>query len=72
MSKVRATRDEGKRAWIYKGKVVIVRFGPPSKTKQKYGNKEEATNSSTRNKKVRSVWESRDKDSNVSFACQNK
>jgi hypothetical protein len=25
MSKVRAARDEGKRAWIYKGKVVIAR-----------------------------------------------
>ena len=32
MLKVRVVRDESKRAWIYKGKVVIVRFGPPSKT----------------------------------------
>ncbi len=31
--KIRETRDEGKRAWIYKGKVVIARFGPPSKIK---------------------------------------
>ena len=70
--KVRAARDEGKRAWIYKGKTVIARFGPPSKTKQQDGNKEEATNSSTGNQKARSIRENRDKDSNASFACQNK
>jgi hypothetical protein len=33
MTKVRAARDEGKRAWIYKGKSVIAQFGPPSKTR---------------------------------------
>jgi hypothetical protein len=33
MTKVRATRDAGKRAWIYKGKVVIAQFGPLSKTR---------------------------------------
>jgi hypothetical protein len=33
ITKVRAARDEGKRAWIYKGKVVIAQFGPPSKTR---------------------------------------
>jgi hypothetical protein len=72
MTKVRATRDEGKRAWIYKGKAVIAQFGPPSKTKQQDNNKEEATNSSARNEEARSVWASRDKDSTVSLACQNK
>ena len=51
---------------------MIVRFGPPSKTKQQDGNKEEATNSSTGNQEARSIWESKDKDSNVSLACQNK
>jgi hypothetical protein len=30
--KVRATRDEGKRAWLFKGKVVISFFGSHSKT----------------------------------------
>ena len=55
MLKVRAARDEGKRAWIYKGKTVITRFGSPSKTKQQDGNKEEATNSSTRNQEARLV-----------------
>ena len=30
--KVSAARDEGKRAWIYKGKAVIAQFGPPSRT----------------------------------------
>ena len=72
MLKVGATRDEGKRAWIYKVKDVIARFGPPSKTKQQDGNKEEAKNSSIGNREARSAWESRDKDSNVSLACQNK
>lgn len=33
--KDRAARDEVKRAWIYKGKVVIARFGPPSKQSSK-------------------------------------
>jgi hypothetical protein len=32
MSNVRAARDEGKRAWFFKGKVVISFFGPHSKT----------------------------------------
>jgi len=70
--KVRATRDEEKRAWIYKGKAVIAQSGPPSKIEQQDGNKEEATNSSTGNQKARLIWENRDKDSNVSLACQNK
>ena len=47
--KVRVARDEGKRAWIYKGKVAIVRFGSPSRTYQQDGNKEEETNSSIGN-----------------------
>ena len=51
---------------------MIVQFGPPSRTEQQDGNKEEATNSSIGNQKARSVWENRDKDSNVSLACQNK
>jgi hypothetical protein len=72
MTKVRAARDEGKRAWIYKGKVVIAQFGPPSKAKQQNNNKEETTNSSARNEEAGSVWASRDKDSTMSLACQNK
>ena len=32
MSKVRAARDEGKRAWLFKGKVVIAFFSTQSKT----------------------------------------
>jgi hypothetical protein len=35
MSKVRTARDEGKRAWLFKGKVVIAFFGPHSKTGHK-------------------------------------
>jgi hypothetical protein len=71
-TKVRAARDEGKRAWIYKGKAVIAQFGPPSKTRQQNNNKEEVANSSARNEEARSVWASRDKDSTMSLACQNK
>lgn len=67
MTKVRAAKDEGKRAWIYKGKVVIAQFGPPSKTRQQNDNKGEA-----RNEEARTVWASRDKDSTVSIAYQNK
>ena len=72
MTKVRAARDEGKRAWIYKGEVVIAQFGPPSKTMQQNDNKEEAANSLARNEEERSLWASRDKDSTMSLACQNK
>jgi hypothetical protein len=32
LSKVRVARDEGKRAWLFKKKVVIAFFGPHSKT----------------------------------------
>ena len=44
MSKVRVARDEGKRARLYKGKVVIAFFVPP-KTKQQGGNQERSANS---------------------------
>ena len=47
MSNVRATRDDGKRAWIYKGKTMIAQFGPPSKIGKQDDNKEETTNSLT-------------------------
>jgi hypothetical protein len=33
MSKVRAVRDEGKKAWMFKGKVGIAFFSPHSKTR---------------------------------------
>ena len=72
MTKVRAARDEGKRAWIYNSKDVIAQFGPPSKTRQQDNNKEEAANSSARIEEARSVWSSKDKDSTMSLACQNK
>ena len=72
ITKFRVARDEGKRVWIYKGKVVIVQFGPPSKTRQQNDNKEEVANSLARNEEARSLWASRDKDSTVSLACQNK
>ena len=53
MSKVGVAIYEGKRAWIYNAKVVIARFGPPSKTRQKDDNKEEETNSLAVNKEAK-------------------
>jgi hypothetical protein len=43
LSKVREARDEGKRAWLFKGKVLISFSGPHSKTGQQFGNQEETT-----------------------------
>lgn len=45
MEKVRAARDEGKRAWLYKGKVVISCFGPYSNLSQRADNSKMTTNS---------------------------
>ena len=44
MLMVRVAKDEGKMAWLYKGKAVIAFFGPP-KTKQQGGNQERSANS---------------------------
>ena len=43
--KVRAARNEGKRAWLYNGKEVIVVFGPHGKTEQQVDNEEKTGNS---------------------------
>ena len=58
MSKVRAARDEGKGAWLYKGKAIIAFFGPP-KTKQQGGNQERSANSLAKKYKTKMTWENR-------------
>ena len=71
MSKVRVARDEGKRAWLYKGKAVIAFFGPP-KTKQQGNNQERSANSLAEKYVTKTGWENRGEDSTLSLACQNK
>ena len=72
MSKVRAARDEGKRAWLFKGKVVIAFFGPHSKTGQQGGSQEVTTNSLAGNYATRPVWTDRGEGSTLSLVVQNK
>jgi hypothetical protein len=70
--KVREARDEGKRAWLFKGKVVISFFGPHSKTGQQVGSQEEATISLEGKYATRPVWTNRGEDSTLSLVDQNK
>jgi hypothetical protein len=72
MTKVRAARDEGKRAWLFKGKVVIAFFGPRSKIGQQGGSQEAITNSLAGNYATRPVWANRGEDSTLSLVGQNK
>ena len=39
VEKNRAARNEGKRAWLYNGKVVIAMFGPHDKAGHQFGSK---------------------------------
>ena len=68
--KVRATRNEGKRAWLYNGKAVIVVFGPHGKTGQQVDNEEKTGNSIIGRKTTRLTWMKRGEDSNSSLMCQ--
>ena len=72
LSKVRATRDEGKRAWLFKGKDVIAFFGPHSKTRQQVGSQEETTISLAGKYETRLVWTNKGEDSTLSLVDQNK
>jgi len=72
LSKVRAARDEGKRAWLYKGKVVIAIFGPPSKARQQNNNQEVIANPLAENIAASSGWANRGVDSTLSLVCQSK
>ena len=42
VEKVRAARNEGKRAWLYNGRAVIAVFGPHGKTRQQVYNEQKA------------------------------
>jgi hypothetical protein len=72
MSKVRTARDEGKKAWLFKGKVVIAFFSPHSKTGQQGGSQEATANSLIGNYATRPVWANRGEDSTLSLVDQNK
>ena len=71
MLMVRVAKDEGKMAWLYKGKAVIAFFGPP-KTKQQGGNQERSANSLAEKYETKTVWENRGEDSTLSLVRQNK
>ena len=71
VEKVRATRNEGKRAWFYNGKVVIVVFGPHGKIGQQADNEEKTGNSIIGRKTTGSTWMKRGEDSNLSLVYQN-
>ena len=62
VEKVRAARNEGKRAWLYNGKAFIAVFGPHGKTGQHVENKEKIDNYIT--------WMKKGEDSNSSLVCQ--
>jgi hypothetical protein len=72
LSKVRAARDEGKRAWLFKGKVVIAFFSPLSKTGQQVGSQKETTISLAGKYETRLVQTNRGEDSTLSLVDQNK
>ena len=71
LSKVRAARDEGKRAWLYKRKDVIDVFGP-SKARRQNNNQEVIANFLAKNIAARSGWANRGVDSTLSLVCQSK
>ena len=70
--KVRAARDEGKRAWLFKGKAGIAIFGSHSKTGQQVGSQEETTISLAGKYAIRPVGTNRGEDSTLSLVDQNK
>jgi hypothetical protein len=72
LSKVRAARDDGKRAWLLKGKVVVAFLGPHSKTRQQVGSQEETTISLAGKYETRPIWTNRGENSTLSLVDQNK
>jgi hypothetical protein len=61
-----------KRAWLFKGKVVIAFFGPHSKTGQQVGSQEATTISLAGNCATRLIWTNRGEDSTLSLVGENK
>ena len=72
VAKIRAARDEGKRAWLYKGKAVIAQFGDFSNAEQQRVNKNLAESSSIGNYVTRSALMARDKNPISNLLYQNK
>ena len=70
VEKVRAARNEGKRAWLYNSKAVIAVFGPHGKTGQQADNEEKTSNSIIGRKTIGSTCMKRGKDSNSNLVCQ--
>ena len=72
MLKVRVARDEGKRAWLFKGKSFIAFFSSQSKTGQRVGSQEETTISLAGKYATRPVGTNGGEDSTLSLIDQNK
>ena len=70
VKKIRAAINEGKRAWLYNGKVVIAVFGTHDKIGQQADGKEKIENSIIGRKTTRATWMERGKDSKLSLMCQ--
>ena len=62
MEKITTARKEGKREWLYNGKVVIAVFRPLSKSGQQADNKEKTKNSILEKKRTRATWTKRGED----------
>ena len=71
MEKIRATRKERKRVWLYNGKVVIAMFGPHDKVGQQFGSKEKTVNYIIGRKTTRSTWMKRGEHSKLSLVSQD-
>ena len=70
VEKVRATRNEGKRACLYNGRAVIAVFRPHGKVGQQVDNEQKAGKSIIGRKATGSTWMKRGEDSNSSLVCQ--
>ena len=75
MEKIRTTRNEGKRAWIFKGKSIIAHFGHRPNEGQQEGNKGATgatTNTLACSDTTRSTITLSDNNSTSSLSHQNK
>ena len=70
VKKIRAARNEGKRAWLYNGKAIIPVFGTQDKTGQQADSKKKTENSIIGKKTARETWMERGEDSKLSLRCQ--
>ena len=72
MEKIRTARNEGKRAWMFKGKAIIAHFGHHSNEGQQEGNKGATTNTLACSDTTRSTITLSDNNSTPSLPHQNK